>query len=400
MWNVFYKELLEIVRDKRALIFMLVMPAIVIPALLFGYAWVAGSKQMKEQEKILRYSVIASDGAPILLKVLAEEKHLQAVATGSEKEAVDLIKKDKLDFAILYRSGGESAILAGTGHKIFLQYNTATVFDSVGERIKPVLEGRYIRSLRERKLQSIGMSMSDVEAINTPFALEVKSTASDRERQGETLGAMLPYILLMLGFAASASVAIDIGAGEKERGTLESLLLLPISRTSIVLAKFFVILLVGAISGTIGITSLALCTIFVLQAGGFDTFHGIIESVHISDFILLALLMLPAYGIISALQLAVSIFARSHKEAAAYSNQLMIFMLTPMAISLLPGMKLRDGWFLVPITNISLAVKEIVKGTPNYFDSIVVFSSTLAVACLLLTFCIIWCRQETVLFRS
>lgn len=396
----FCKELLEIIRDKRALIFMLVMPAMVIPALFFGYAWVAGTKQIKEQERILRYSVIASDGAPILQHVLAEEKNLQLVATNSKEVASESIKNHKLDFAIIFNSGSESNTLVGADHTIFLKYNTATVFDSVGKRIKPVLEGRYIQSLRERKLVSTGMNIASVHSINTPVEIKVTSTASDRERQGETLGALLPYILLVLGLTASASVAIDIGAGEKERGTLESLLLLPISRTAIVLAKFFVILMVGAISGTIGVTSLALSALFLLQAAGTDMYRGIMDFVHLYDFVLLALLMLPAYGIVRALQLAISVFARSHKEAAGYSNQLMIFMIIPLLISLLPGMKLRDGWFLVPITNISLAVKEIIKGTANYFDCIIVFGSTFAVACALLTFCVIWCRQEKVLFRS
>jgi len=400
MWNVFFKEAREIVRDKRAMIFMLLMPAVVIPALLFGYAWVAGTMEMQERGKTLHYAVLAGDGAPLLNGMLGKQGFKAGAAPASAEEAVAAIRARKLDFVLVFPASGEGALIDAGAQSVMLYYDTASVFDGVGKRVKPILDGAYAEALRVAKLERAGVRGAAASAINRPFGLVVKSTASDRERQGELLGAVLPYILLMLGVTASSAVAIDLGAGEKERGTLESLLLLPVPRTSIVLAKFLIILAVGVISGTIGVSSLALCATFLLEAAGFDVISNLLDMVHVGDFVLLGLLMLPAYAIVAALLLAMSIFSRSHKEAASYANQFNLLIIIPLMISMLPGMKLSDGWSFVPITNIALSVKNIIKGSANLAESAIVFGSTSLLAAALLFFCVGWCRRESVLFRA
>ena len=102
---------------------------------------------------------------------------------------------------------------------------------------------------------------------------------------------------------------------------------------------------------------------------------------------------------IAALLLAISFYARSYREAGQYASVMMLLLIGPIVLALLPNMQLRNGWAWMPITNIALAVKEIVKGTLLWSDFAVVFLSTTLVAGLLLWFCTWWCKREAVLFR-
>ena len=400
MWNIFQKELLETLRDKRTLVFMLLMPALVIPALLFGYGYIAGTMETKAQARVLRYTVVAPGEYPLLKSVLATEKKLAFTEFPSAEAAFAAVKDNKLDFIISLKGGGEAAALKGEQPDITLDYNGANAFDIVGKRMTPVMEKRYVEALRTQRLQMSDTLKDQAEAINQPFKFSIKSTADQREKVGEVMGAVVPYILLLLGLSASIAVAIDIGAGEKERGTLESLLLLPVSRREIIVAKFTLILLVAAISGAIGLLSMGLGTTILLEYGGVSAFAGIAEHMRLSDLVLVALLMIPAFGIIAAVLLVISFFAKSHKEASSYANQLMMIVILPILVSMLPGINLRDGWALVPLTNISLAIKEIIKGTIEMSAFMTVLGSTTFVAAALVVFCVAWCKREAVLFRS
>lgn len=400
MWNIFTKELLETLRDKRTLVFMLLMPAVVIPALLFGYGYVAGVMETKAQARVLRYTVISNEAFPLLKEVLATEKKLEYFEFATSDAAYAAIKDNKLDFIIALKGRGEAAALKGEQPDVTLEYNSANAFDIVGKRMSPVLEKRYVDAIRTERLALSGSDKAQAESINHPFKFAVKSTADQREKFGEVMGAVVPYILLLLGLSASIAVAIDIGAGEKERGTLESLLLLPYGRAEIIVAKFLLILLVAAVSGAIGLLSLGLGTTVLLEYGGVSAISGIVEHMRVMDLVLVALLMVPAFGIISAVLLVISFFAKSHKEASSYANQLMMIVILPILVSMLPGINLRDGWALVPLTNISLAVKEIIKGTIETTAYLTVLGSSTMVAIALVVFCVAWCKQEAVLFRN
>jgi sodium transport system permease protein len=160
-----------------------------------------------------------------------------------------------------------------------------------------------------------------------------------------------------------------------------------------------VILCAAVVSGSIGLTSMGLCAMQLLgEAGG--ELQSITQHVHVTELLMLGLLILPAYAMVSALLLAISFFARSHKEAASYAQQTMIVIFMPIMASMLPGMKLGDGWSLVPIVNTALAIKEVVKGTITALDYASVLASTSLIAGLLLALCVYWCKREAVLFRS
>ncbi|GAB3250993.1 ABC transporter permease [Chitinimonas naiadis] len=401
MWTVLRKELTELVRDRRTMIFMLLMPALIMPLLMGGFATLASYKARQEATRVLKYAVFGSEQAPELNQRLSALPRLERVTLGSPDDIRQAIKDERIRFALVIPNGFEQQLHAGKAMRLELHYNDAVTVDTVAKRMKALSTG-YGDELRQAYMTRQGLDADTQRFVSQPILLDVRSTANERERIGELIGAFLPYLLLMIGLSASMAAAIDMGAGEKERGTLESLLLLPLPRSRLVLAKFAAIALVGIIAGTVAVISMGFWGMGLLKgnAAAGAAMSQVLAGIGWREFALVGLLILPANAITAALLLAISLYARSYKEAGGYASQLMILLIMPILLALLPNMSLSSGWAWMPITNIALAVKEIVKGTLLPSDLAVVLSSTVLVAGGLLFACTRWCRREEVLFRA
>jgi sodium transport system permease protein len=110
-------------------------------------------------------------------------------------------------------------------------------------------------------------------------------------------------------------------------------------------------------------------------------------------------MLVPVVAIFAAMLLSISIYARSFKEAQSYMGPLVIVVIIPAMLALLPGVELKGGWAWAPLVNVALAMKELVKGTMDYYQLIAIFGSTVIIAGALIAFCIYWFKQEKVLFR-
>jgi sodium transport system permease protein len=399
MWIVLRKELFELFRDKRTLILMILLPVVILPLLLAGLAEFTKSKAMEESNRILRYAVIGGEAAPEVLR------HLQAMPQSARQtgpigmDTALAIKQDKLDFALIIPPDFETSLVAGKPASLILEYNDAVSTDTIATRVRQIVID-YSSELRQRYLVQHNMDIVAQTYVREPVLLKVRSTANERERWGEVVGPMFAYLLLIFSMQAAMASAADLGAGEKERGTLESLLLLPLSREKIVVAKFLAITAVGCITGVLAVITLAVIFAVFVQGAAVGGVTQYIPNIQIVDFALVGMMTVPANAIVAAILLSISLYARSHKEATSYGTMVMLFLFVPILIALAPNMRLHNTiWAWVPFTNISLAVKEIIKGTLNASDLAVVIVSTALLAGCLLKLCALWCKREEVLFR-
>ena len=117
------------------------------------------------------------------------------------------------------------------------------------------------------------------------------------------------------------------------------------------------------------------------------------------DLVLLALMLIPVAAIFAALLLSISIFARNSAEASTLISPFGIVLIVPAALAMLPGVELNWFWAWVPVTNISLAMKELLKGTMDYTMLVAILTSSTLIAGGLLFFCAKWFNRESVLFR-
>jgi sodium transport system permease protein len=398
MWTVLKKELLEMLREKRTLIFTFLLPTVVIPLLGIAFAGLAGYKTGQEAERVLKYAVIGIESAPELDARLKATSRLERVMLAANGSVDDAVKNGSVNFALVVPPGFEQALAAGQSMKLELHYNDAVTIDTIARRMR-LLSTAYGAEFRQRFLAAHAIDPAAQHFVAEPITVTVKSTANEREKSGELIGAFLPYVFLMLGFSASLSVAVDMGAGEKERGTLESLLLLPLPRNRLVIAKFFAVALLGTLAAFIGLASLVLWGLGLMQGGAGASIERVLHGLAPADLALVALMILPANAITASLLLAISFYARSYREGANYASALLLLLVGPILVTLLPNVHLHGVWAWVPITNITLAVKEILKGTIELGDFAVVLFSTALVAGGLLWLCTEWCKRESVLFR-
>lgn len=400
MWQVYFKELTELMRDKKTLIFVILLPILIFPV-LFGIVGtvmtITANKAMKEQH---RYVIVNQQQAPEFAEALFYHKNFKQIATdkNSEAELVAAIRNDEFDLAIIVPENhiASHGALQQSDWKVI--YNQSSQYDFMYGYLKEVLQD-YQQRLQKDTLKRFEVPENALDVIITPVVVTKVDTAEKRENIGEKAGALLAYALILLCFSGAAYPAIDIGAGEKERGTLETLLICPISRTSVVLGKFFTILTTALLTALITVISLGVWGMLIGSFADIALISDVVKSISILDLLLMFLLLLPTSAMFSSLLLAISIYARTFKEAQNYISPLTIIVLMPLMIAMAPGVELDFSTALIPITNIALAIKELMKGTADLGLISVIFGSAVVIGGALIAFCVHWFQQEKVLFR-
>jgi sodium transport system permease protein len=397
MWVVFKKEIKELVRDKKTMFFMIALPILFFPVII-GITTYFSSKAISEAEsKVLKLSIVNSDYASDISEALAQSEffNIKPIPEGVKPE--DWVKEENVDFVIAMPQNYSQRLLEG-GQMAFTIYLNDAGFNRVTKRLKEVLDP-FVEAQQKEAFATLNLDDEQQTALLKPMELKKVDVADKRENVGEKIGGFIPYLLFILCLQGAMIPATDLGAGEKERGTLETLLLSPIERHQLVLGKFFAIALAGVTSALITVFSMAVWGIVLSQGMAIKFVTDFMGAISALDFILIFLMLVPVVSIFSSVLLSLSVYARSFKEAQGYMAPLMFIVIVPIIMSLLPGVELKGGWAWVPLTNVSLAIKELVKGTMDYFQLIAIFVSTAAIAAGALGFSVFWFNKEKVLFR-
>ena len=397
--TIYLKEMKEVLRDRKTLIFMVALPILVVPLLMNVMIGFIVKAEKKAQTETLKFAIFGAEHLPDLANAFSEEEGFEKVNIPTPEAIASAIEENQIKFGLVIPQTAREQIERGEQVAVQFYYNNASVTSKVKNRA-----GKVIRVFGERyrseRLAGLGLDTPQKqEHLLNPITIEEHNIADLREVLGERVGGMLPYLFIIFCFMGALYPAIDLGAGEKERGTLETLLLAPIPRYQIVLGKFFVIFTTGVTAALLSITSLG-----VMLASKGQKITGelgeVIASVSVVDLVLIAAMLIPTAAMFAALLLSVSIYAKSFKEASAYCGPLNFLAIVPAFIAMLPMVKLDWYWAMVPITNISLAIKELIKGTMNYEMLIAILGSSIVIAGAFLFFCTRWFEREAVLFRE
>jgi len=198
--------------------------------------------------------------------------------------------------------------------------------------------------------------------------------------------------------------AMDLTAGEKERGTIETILCSPVSRTHLVLGKFLMVLTASIGTAVLAIASMAVSfgvgkkLLLAFTGGSADSAMHI--TITAKAIFSIFFVVLPLAVFFSAALLALALFAKSFKEAQSYISPLMIAVVLPAVASLLPGVELNAGLALIPVLNTSLVSKEIITGTYHWNLIALIFLSSSVYAAAALAIAVRLFQREDVLFRT
>ena len=273
-----------------------------------------------------------------------------------------------------------------------LVYNTAKEKSQLAYvRLKEVLD-QWNDAIGKANLASRNLP----ESTAKPFQFNHQDVADKEERQAAMWSKVLPFLLLIWALTGAFYPAIDLCAGEKERGTLETLLSSPAERQEIVWGKLFTVMLFSVATAVLNIVSMGITGAMVLgQVKGFGPPPPMAP-------IWLFIALLPISALFSALCLALASFARSTKEGQYYLMPLVLVTMPLVILPMSPGVELNLGMSLLPVTGVVLLLKELLEG--NYFKVLTYLPPVVAVtgACCLLA--VRWAvdqfNSESVLFRE
>lgn len=405
--SLFRTELKMVLRDQRTVVASIVLPLLVMPVMLLGSSWMAKKRQAAVEGTTYRFAVAGSQAEAVrelvdgTLVRLAEEERVAAatpVAPGAEKAA-------PLRLALTPVADPAAALKAGEVH-FWLEGSTAE--EALAAQPKPspapredrareegALERRERRAevetpapglpvvtvvfrgdrdasgtaarrvaealratRRARQAELLGKAGFPVAARDVVAVAET-NLASEGQVAGLALGRTMTLLLLLFMLSGGAVVATDSLAGEKERGTLETLLTTAASRLEIVLAKHLVILAVALVVTVIQVLNFLVYVGFKLIPAPVDFAAAVSPGVAL----LLLVLYLPIAALVSSVLLMTSGRARTFKEAQLYFLPVFLLGMLPAASPFLPGLPLRSAIVLVPVANLALAVKEVLIGS-------------------------------------
>lgn len=403
IFTVYTKELRDMLRDRRTLISMIVIPTLVMPLILFAVGFIGMKVVKKARAEVPTVMLLGAADAPGVRNALAAFDEVRIVPeTADWKQRV----ADKDVRAVVEVPAGFEATLAAGGEaRIKLYHYEGELKSGMALRRLRTFFTDLRAEMVETRLTERGLPTSLVK----PFEIEAQNVAPPEKVGGNAIGGFLPYMIVILCFTGAMYPAIDLTAGEKERGTMETILCSPIGRLDLVLGKFLMVLTASV--GTVAITMLSGAATFMiagsLMGGAFGGGGsggggggGPLPLLNPLGLIGMVGMIVPFAVFFSALQLSIALAAKTYKEAQSYVSPLIIVVILPAVIGMLPGVELNAKLSLVPVLNLSLVSKEMVSGVFNWGYIALIFGSSCAYAAAALGLCVAMFNREDVIFRT
>jgi sodium transport system permease protein len=392
--TVFLKELLDTVRDRRTLFVMVIFPLLLFPLLMTAISAVQMSQIKKAEGQTLRIGLILNGNAAGLRELFARTEGFRVIEGIHPDSVRALLERDSLDAAITIAPRFDSTVAAGGKGALTLAYRLTDEYSIAERRVKETVRA-YEKQLVERRFTALGVTPGIVDAV----AIEEQDITPMKEKLGRTIGGFLPYLFVIFCFMGSMYPAIDLAAGEKERGTIETLLTAPVGRFQLLLGKFGVVVLTGLLSAAVSMLGLYVAVSQNPEMP--QEMMGAVMSILDPGTIVLVLsLLLPLAVFFAALLLSLSFYAKSYKEAQSLISPLTIVVILPVAVRMIPGFELTLLTAAIPVLNVSLATKEIIAGTIDPGILAIVYVSLLTLAALSLWLCARWVDREETIFRG
>jgi sodium transport system permease protein len=386
--DIYLKEIRETLRDRRTLIMMVGLPLILYPLIILGMSSLRQSESLASEARQSRVAVWGD--FPAELDALARKENIQflpgtgmpaqvrgALGTykpypetppareGRKKEKKDntaerhpltqaarpLVIGRRVDAVLAIWPGLESQMKeGGLG-------NIAILYDSVRNDSRKARE-RLNAALTEYRKQVIARRESSrglVPGFSRAIDIRAQNVAPESRQAGFGLGQILPMLLITISFSAAFYSAVDTTAGEKERGTLQTLLCAPLLPIEIILGKFLSVWTVTAIASGVNIASMAATFGRVaVEFGG--------TPIPAKVYGLAFLMLLPITLMVTAIFLAVAVFARDFKDGQNLLTPVLMVIIAISTVSVTPGMELNAWNAFAPVLNISLLIKSLFLG--------------------------------------
>lgn len=375
---------------------MIVIPTLGIPLLIFGVCAMMLKSMTHAREEIPRVMIIdgASSNVVSALRATGEFKIVPATDNFTNQivqKQVRAVVKLPPDFDAMVLRGDKTRV------NIY-EYETDVGSEFAADKLDAFFKNLSDTTVRGR-LKSRNIPVEILE----PFAIRKENVAPPAKVAGSMLGGFLPYIFIVMCFMGAMYPAIDVTAGEKERGTMETILCCPVGRINLVLGKFLAVFTIS--SATVVLSLSSLCMTFEVAERIFarslpPQLMLSVSTIDIAGLSVVLVMLLPVAVMLSALMLMVGLFSKSFREAQSYAGPLMAMLIVPTIPAILPGTELNSKLALVPLMNVSLACREMLEGIWHWNYILLIFGSACVYAGVALAVTVWMFHREGVIFRS
>jgi sodium transport system permease protein len=389
---VFRKELRDMLRDKRAIRSMIVIPMVAFPLLFVVIGWAQEKFSSEAGNEVSLIMVEGGSGSPKIVEALRQFSAVQIVPFA--EDARQRVSDKKIRAIVEIPPGFDSAIESGAHPQVLIDFYDS---DSRSELAKSKLQ-KFFDDYRVRLARQALAARGLPTGLLEPFAVESQNVAPPAKVGAAIFGGFIPYLITIFCFTGAMYPAMDLTAGEKERGTLETILSSPVSRTDLVIGKFFTVFLASVLTAVLSLLSLGIT--FSQREKIFRGEHGVSQfTIDPTAVVAVIAILLPVAVLFASALLAVALFAKSYREAQTYVSPLVFIVIAPAVIGTLPGVELSWKTALVPILNTSLVSKEILAGNHPWPLMAAVFGMMCVYAAFGIVVAVRLFNREDVLFR-
>jgi len=402
-WAVARKDVLSTLRDRRAIVSNLLIPVLLLPTMMLGLPLLLGGLFEREQASLTRIGIEGEAFLPSELRSAIEAQRAELIVTD---DALTQVRDDDVAAALQLPEGFAEAVAAGDVPRLRLLRKSGNLESELAaEKVSRAIAS-YRQDLVAERLRSEGVD----PAVLEPLVVETRDASRPQERSSGQLSWLIPFFIAVWALAGGQMTALDATAGEKERGTLEALLVAPVRRSEVVAGKFVATLLSGLSAAFMAIVGVLvggalLRRVFLPRLGDEATemvaTMGGTFSIGASDlWILLGSALLTAAAV-AAMLIAVAMFARSFKEAQTYVAPMTFLLIVPaLALQFSDLLDLGRGVYLVPLMNVMVLMDDVLGGAVGGMDVLAAWGTMLAFIAVLLAFALQSFRREGVIFRT
>ncbi|MCH7808582.1 MAG: CPBP family intramembrane metalloprotease, partial [Planctomycetes bacterium] len=389
--TIYCKELVDILRDRRTLIAMIVVPIVLYPLLMLGSIQAVSYQMESVGEEPLIAGVIGERQGVTLHRLIEMDKRALAQtrarldpesaefndlptpidntgirAFASREHLVKAVRRRVVRLGVIFEGDVWIRNFERTNEVEFLSDREDLRSSLALQRIEEMFERLKEQAVHQRK-QALGLP----DTFDKPFAL----TVTDLSTPSSLLGQILPLILILMTITGAIYPAIDLTAGERERGTLESLMVCPVPIIDLIVGKFLVVATVAIMGAALNLASVSATFWF----GGFNKMIAGGGGIPVSTMGLILLCLIPFAVLMSAIMIAVCSYARTFKEAQNYVTPVILAVLIPGGIAALPATRFEGVMLVMPVGNMVLLTRELLLDTAISFGQVgmVLISTTL-----------------------
>jgi sodium transport system permease protein len=393
---VYRKEFTEWTRDRRTLISTVLVPLFLFPIMMVGFSALAVVMVGKAQKETPRVMILGGGDSPQLVASLQKLDTLEIVPYAANWK--DQVSNKEIRAAVEIPEGFQSSLETGSSQTVKIYFYEGEMKSSFGaDRLE-----KFFKDYRDRVVKDRLAAKNLPASVLSPFEVKQENVAPPEKVSGATFGGLIGYMVILLCMTGAMYPAIDLTAGEKERGTMETILSSPISRLDLVLGKFLLVFSASLTTAVLSVMSMGASFAILGRTQLMNSSNGqsFALNVGLTAAVAVFLMALPLAVLFSAVLMSIALFAKSYKEAQSYLTPMTFVVVIPAVASLMPGVELTPKLALVPILNTSLVCKEIISGTYHWNSIALIFASTCVYAAVGLFLAFKTFQRESVLFRS